>query len=262
MDGTLDVDWAAHWRSLVEAREAQIGPAGNDDWWGGCRARRFAFSMRGQPDWFLGFLEPWLRPTGTLIDVGAGTGRHAAPLAERLDWVTAVEPSHAMRERIPPAENMTVIGSTWMDAEPAPADLVTCAHVLYPIADVVPFIRKLERAARERVFVVLRDAPHRHPGEVLPGPGRAREPWLRDCFMLLRQLGVAPDVTLVRYPTFHRYESLDQAVEECRTHVGLAWDEEQGRAWLDERLQPEEDGSLRYEGGDMISGVLHWKPTS
>src|SRR6266536_1178640 len=115
MDGTLDVDWAAHWRSLVEAREAQIGPAGNDDWWGGCRARRFAFSMRGQPDWFLGFLEPWLRPTGTLIDVGAGTGRHAAPLAERLDWVTAVEPSHAMRERIPPAENMTVIGSTWRD---------------------------------------------------------------------------------------------------------------------------------------------------
>jgi SAM-dependent methyltransferase len=261
MDSLLDVDWAAHWRSLVEAREAQIGRAGTDDWWDR-RARRFAFSMRGQPDWFLAFLEPWLRPDRTLIDVGAGTGRHAGPLAERLDWVTAVEPSQAMRERIPAAGNMTVIASGWQDAEPAAADLVICVHVLYPVADVVPFLEKLERLARERVFVVLRDSPHRHPGEDIAGPGRAREPWLRDCLLLLRQLGVAPDLALTTYPTFHRFESLEQAVEECRTHVGRAWDEQRGRAWLEAHLRPDEDGSLRYEGGDVTSGVLHWKPRS
>ena len=259
MDALLDLDWAGHWRALVEAREAQIGRAGEDDWWG-WRARRYAFSMRGRPDWFLDFLEPWLRPGATLVDVGAGTGRHAGPLAERLDWVTAVEPSQAMREHIPGAPNLTVIASSWQDADPAPADLVICVHVLYPVADVVPFIEKLERTARERVFVVLRDSPHRHPAEDLAGPGRAREPRLRDCFLLLRQLGIAPDVTMTGYHASHRYESLEQAVEGCRRHVGRLWDPERDRAWLEANLQPDADGALVYEGGEVTAGVLHWRP--
>lgn len=261
MDAVLDIDWAAHWRGLVRAREAQIGRSHEEDWWG-LRARRFAFSMRGQQDWFLSWLDPWLQPDRTLIDVGAGTGRHATPLAGRLDWVTAVEPSQAMRDHIPDAENMTVIGSTWQDAEPAPADLVICVHVLYPVAEVVPFIEKLERAARERVFVVLRDSPHAHPGEVLAGPDRAREPRLRDCLLVLRQMGVAPDMAMATYPTFHRFESLEQAVDECRTHVGQGWDEARARAWLGANLRADEDGSLVYDGAEITSGVLHWKPRS
>lgn len=259
MDAVLDVDWAAHWRGLVEAREAQIGRSHQDDWWG-ARARRFAISMRTQQDWFLGWLDPWLEPTRTLIDVGAGTGRHSAPLAQQLDWVTAIEPSQAMRDHIPHAENMTVIGSSWQDAEPAPADLVICVHVLYPIADAVPFLEKLERSARERVFVVLRDSPHGHPGDVLAGPHRAREPRLRDCFLLLRQIGIAPDVAMTTYPTFHRFESFDQALEECRMHVGEDWNEEPAREWLEANLRPDEDGTLICDGGQVTGGVLHWKP--
>lgn len=259
MDAVLEVDWAAHWRHLVEAREAQIGPPEEDDWWG-MRAGRFAFSMRGQPDWFLGFLEPWLHSSKTLIDVGCGTGRHTGPLSGRLEWVTAVEPSAAMRAHIPPADNVTVIGSSWEDAEPAPADLVICVHVLYPLGTPVPFIEKLERSARERVFIVLRDSPHRHPGEVMAGAGRAREPLLRDCFLLLRQMGIRPDLSLFTYPTFHRFPSLEVAVQECRSHVGRGWDEVSGRAWLEANLRPDENGSFRYDGGEVTSGVLHWTP--
>lgn len=263
MDAVQETDWATHWRGLVEAREEQIGRSDEDDWWSR-RARRFVYSMRGQQDWFLGFLEPWLRPTRTLIDVGAGAGRHAASLAARLDWVTAIEPSHAMREHIPHAANMTVIASTWQDAEPAPADLAICVHVLYPVADVVPFIEKLERSVTERVFVVLRDSDHRHPAEVLAGVltggRRARQPRLRDLFLLLRQMGIAPDMAMSTYPTFHRYESLEQAVEDCRTQAGRAWDDERGRAWLEENLRRDEDGSLVFDGREVTSGVLHWKP--
>jgi SAM-dependent methyltransferase len=259
MDAVLDVDWAAHWRTLVEAREAQIGTSHSGDWWAP-RAGQFARQMRTQTDWLVGFLEPWLRPDATLIDVGAGTGRHATPLAGRLDWVTAVEPSQAMREHIPTAANMTVIGSTWEDAEPAPADLVICAHVLYPVADPVPFIEKLERAARERVFVMMRDAPNTHPGEVIGRPGRGREPWLRDCHLLLRQMGVGPDMTMTTYSSTYRYDGLEAAVELCRSHAGLSWDEERGRAWLEANLRPDEDGTLVYDGGEITAGVLHWKP--
>jgi SAM-dependent methyltransferase len=258
MDTVLDVDWVLHWRTLVEARMAEVGGRKEDFW--NRRAPRFALSMRGQADPFLEFLEPWLSTTRTLIDVGAGTGRHSAPLAGRLDWVTAVEPSQGMRDRIPRADNMTVIGSSWQDAEPAPADLLICCHVLYPVAEPVPFIEKMERAARERVFIVLRDSPHPHPAERLAASRRAREPRASDCFLLLRQMGVAPDVTMLTYPVFHRFESLESALEECRVLLGSLWHERSGRDWLEANLGQDEDGTLIYEGGEVTSGVLHWRP--
>ena len=263
MDAVLDIDWAAHWQALVEAREARIGRSRTGDWWAP-RAARFARQAQARPDWFTAFLEPWLRPAATLIDVGAGTGRHAGPLAGRLDWVTAVEPSQAMREHLPTAENLTVIASTWEDADPAPADLVICVHVLYPVREPVPFIEKLERAARERVFVVMRDGPHTHPGEALARSiaGRPRQPWLRDCLLLLRQLGVRPELAMTTYASTHRYDSLDVAVEQCRLDAGPEWDEERGREWLETHLRPDEDGTVVYEAAEVAAGVLHWKPRS
>jgi SAM-dependent methyltransferase len=261
MDAVLDVDWAAHWRSLVLAREAQTGPPATDDWWAP-RAKLFARLMRAQADDpILRFLEPWLRPSATLLDVGAGTGRHTNPLAPRLDWVTAVEPSQAMREHLEPAANVTVIGSRWEDADPAPADLVLCAHVLYPVAEAAPFIEKLERFARERVFIWMRDSPNAMPAEAMARPERGREPWLRDCLLLLRQLGIEPEMWLgTAPPTAFRYGSLDEAMAQCRSHLGLAWDEARGRAWLEANLRPDEDGTLVYRPGDVTTGVLHWKP--
>ena len=113
MDPLLGVDWAASWRELVERRRTEVGERDlEEDPWGS-RAARFVARPASRPDAFLHFLEPWLGPRRTLIDVGAGTGRHAAPLAERLDWVTVVEPSQGMRDRIPQVDNMTVIGSAW-----------------------------------------------------------------------------------------------------------------------------------------------------
>ena len=224
MDPLLETDWVARWRDLVERRGAEVGePGASDDPWG-LRAARFAARPASAPDAFLRVLDPWLGPRRTLIDVGAGTGRHTVPLARRLDWVTAVEPSQGMRDRIPDADNLTVIASAWMDAEPAPADLVICVHVLYDVAVPVPFIEKLEASARERVFIALRDSGHPHPAELYAGPRLGREPGLRDCFLLLRQLGVAPDVAMFSYPESHRFASLDQAAEECRQILGRLWE--------------------------------------
>jgi SAM-dependent methyltransferase len=187
IDPITDFDWSEHWRRLVVGSHAPH--AGGDPW--AERAESYHAS-RGQ-DWetLLGVLEPWLDKRKTLIDVGAGTGRHAVPLAARLDWVTAVEPSDAMRALIPPLDNLTVVASSWEDAEVAPADLVICSHVLYAVPEPVPFIEKLEKAARERVFIFLRDEPGTHEGET-------RQPRLQDLYNLLRQTGVAPDLTVVR----------------------------------------------------------------
>ena len=73
-------------------------------------------------------------------------------------------------------------------------------------------------------------------------------------------MGVAPDVAMASYPTFHRFESLEQAVEECRTHVGQGWDDQRARAWLEANLRPDQDGTLVCDGGQVTAGVLHWRP--
>ena len=68
------------------------------------RAPSFARSTQARADEFLKVIDPYVSPVKTLIDAGAGTGRHAVPLAERLEWVTAVEPSEGMRSMIPPRD--------------------------------------------------------------------------------------------------------------------------------------------------------------
>src|SRR6266702_3128245 len=148
--GEIDrIDWAQRWRDTVTRRTAS-GEGGHpgehrrSDYWDH-RAPSYARITRHRHDEFLRVVEPYISPRKTLIDVGAGAGRHAVPLAEKLEWVTAVEPSEGMRAHLPALPNLTVVASAWEDAEVAPADLVICRHVLYGVADVVPFVEKLER---------------------------------------------------------------------------------------------------------------------
>jgi len=258
VDAIQDIDWAEHWRTLAAGRRNAEPEA--DPW--ASRAGRFARSIRHQADYFLPFLEPWLKPSKTLLDVGAGVGRHAVPLASRLDWVTAVEPSEAMRALMPGADNLTVIGSDWLDAEPTPADLVICVHVLQSVPDAGPFLEKLTASARERVFIVLRDAPFGHPAKRMPGAERAREPWLRDCLLLLRQLGVAPDLTMFRYPVSFHYASVEEALRDCGQEDPESPRAAGVRSWLEARLRPGPEGDLVFDGGETVSGALHWAPAA
>ena len=258
------MDWVGNWTRIVEERANLAGTHGDPGYWDR-RAPSFARSTQARADEFLKIVDPYVSPTRTLIDAGAGTGRHAVPLSERLEWVTAVEPSEGMRSMIPPRDNMTVVASTWQDAVVAPADLVICSHVLYGVADVVPFIAKLERSARERVFVMLRESDLPHPaasirkrllGEV--GPPMPR---FSDLFMLLIQMDIAPDVKFLSYRSVTRYANLDEGLVDARALVGDAWDEKVGRAMLEELLTPEGD-ELVYDGGTVLSGVAHWQPRS
>lgn len=256
MDALLDTDWAAHWRALVEARAVTSGPRRTGHW--DRRARCFERSTRDRPDGFLDVLDPWLSPTRTLIDVGAGYGRLTVPLAGRLEWVTAVEPSEAMRDRLPDLDNLTVIASEWADAQVQPADLVICVHVLYGVEDAPGFLERLEAAATERVFVVLREGALRHPAELL---GEwPRQPRLSDCWNLLRQLGINADVEYWHTPSIHRYADLEEAVEDCRGLLGERWQEGAHREWLAAHLERDGDGGLCYDAGPSVAGALHWRP--
>jgi len=254
------MDWVERWREIV--RERAAGTHANPGYWDR-RAPSFARSTRSRTDEFLSVIEPYVSPRKTLIDAGAGTGRHAVPLSERLEWVTAVEPSEGMRAQIAPRDNMTIVASTWEDAEVAPADLVISCHVLYGIEEPAPFIAKLERSARERVFIMLRESDLPHPAAAIrarlagdPGPGLPR---FSDLFMLLMQVGVTPDVTFLRYMSTNRYGNFEEAVADSRALVGDVWDEAVGRKMLEDMLARDGDDFV-FGGGSVLSGVAHWRP--
>jgi SAM-dependent methyltransferase len=101
------------------------------------------------------------RPAGDVVDVGAGTGRHARWLLERGHRVTAVDPSEEMLEvaRRNAAGARTVIG----DVRAVPladecADIVICALVLSHLPDLAP-IAELARLLRPGGRLVISN-PH------------------------------------------------------------------------------------------------------
>ncbi|HKW70831.1 MAG TPA: methyltransferase domain-containing protein [Candidatus Dormibacteraeota bacterium] len=259
---TSEIDWEARWKEIVADRASLASGHADSGYWDR-RSQSYARSTQSRVDEFLRVLEPYLSPRKTMIDVGAGAGRHATPLAERLEWVTAIEPSEGMRSLIPPRDNMTVIASTWEDAEVAPADLVICSHVMYGVADPVPFIDKLQRSARERVVVMMRESELPHPAAELRrrivGDTGPRLPRFSELFMLLVQMGIAPDVAFIRYPVSTRYANMEEAVIDSCALFGEGWDDATGRAGLEQILRRDGD-ELVFDGGVVLSGVAHWQP--
>jgi SAM-dependent methyltransferase len=261
-DLLLGVKWEDHWRQLVRRRAQRFG---RHEWNQFDRiARNYAAAVARQPDPLLELIEPFLDPDKTLIDVGAGSGRHVVPLAPRLQHVFAVEPSTGMRELIPAMPNVTVIGADWLSADVPPADFVLSSHVLYAIEEPVPFIRKMAALARERVFIYLRDSQPVHPAvplaEALTGEATPRMPQLSDLYLLLRQIGVAPTAVLWPNRWVQRFSDLDSAAATCRERLGERWDEYRGRAWLAEHLDAAPGGGLTFTDPNSVVGVVHWRP--
>jgi 2-polyprenyl-3-methyl-5-hydroxy-6-metoxy-1,4-benzoquinol methylase len=258
-----ETNWAERWRSIVVERAAAARGHTDPKYWDR-RAPTFARSTQARSDAFLEVVAPYLAPTKTLIDVGAGAGRHAIPLAERLEWVTAVEPSEGMRAQIGHRDNMTVVASSWEDAAVAPADLLICCHVLYGVEDPVPFIAKMEASAREWIFIMLRESPMAHLGAIVRERMLGEEPRLprfSELFMLLIQMGIAPDVKFTTYTNPQRYGGIEEALADCQAMIGDRWDEKNGRAIVESLLEADGD-ELVFQGDVTLTGIAHWQPLS
>ena len=159
---TLDAladDPLARWRFLAARREAVIGAirarqGDPGDYWT-ARAATMGPTMRVDPAAMPAPLErllPHVDGTTSVLDVGAGWGRFAIPLARVARTVTAVEPSAALLTHLRAnagaaglgEERLRIVAAGWEEAVVRPADMVLCANVLMPLADVAPFLRKLD----------------------------------------------------------------------------------------------------------------------
>ena len=140
---------------------------------------------------------------GLVLDVGAGAGAACLPLVPRATAMTAVDSDRDLLSVL--VDNADRLGKAvlpvcgrWPDVagEVEPADVVTCHHVLYNVADLGPFVAALTSHARRLVVVEL---TARHPltalnplWERFHGLVRPNVPTACDALAVLEELGLAP----------------------------------------------------------------------
>jgi SAM-dependent methyltransferase len=193
------------------------------------------------------------------LDVGAGFGALALPLARRLERVTALEPSRPMAAALRRAigrqslDNVAVVEAAWGDVAVGPHDLVVCAHVGPLLRGGSRFLADVGQVARRGVLLVSDTSGGDDKfffSELYPRLlGRPYERCCQDEAMLaaLRKLGVEPAVTTIAYRSDQPLESLDEACDFWMTYMGL--DKPEARLWLRAFLA----GRLRREGQGWLA---------
>jgi SAM-dependent methyltransferase len=257
-----------------QAEDAVLpGFVAQPDCWAG-QAQRFAAAAQRapQPDGFLRFLLPQLRPGDRLIDIGAGTGRYEPLLSRAVAEVFAVEPSPSMRaqleERVADEKlaNVRVIADAWPNAAAAACDVTIAAHVLYGVREIEPFLRGMDAAAGRACFLLL---AFRHPSsfvspfwERLYGAPRLPLPGALECLSALYQIGIPAHLQLVpitsRLSYANRHEALDDLRWRLRAPATPEYDRQIAAA-IDELLMPTEDGRLAPRDMPDQVAVIWWE---
>lgn len=270
-----EIDWAAHWRRTVLARMAlgeDPGPERSPSHWDS-RAERFARMSRAldpNAEPLAVALRAAVRPSDTVLDVGAGAGRYTFAVTPLVRHVTAVEPSPGMRAALQEeaarrgVTNVSVVPASWQEAEVEPHDFAFVANVLYFVADIVPFIEKLDRSARRACYIVHRVEERASIyGELLTDltPNRPPEAGFLDLYNLLFAMGIRANANLVRAPLTGRCVSLDEAVADARQSLGISPGDhardERIRAYLTRTLVDGPEG-LGFARGPQMA-VVWWE---
>lgn len=142
---------------------------------------------------------------GRAIDVGAGGGRLAVPLAGRLREVVAVEPSPSMRRVLEEEiehrglSNIRIIAGSWEDADVDEAELAFASHVTYGVQRIEPFLRKMDRVSTGYGALIAFANPPQHMlapfWQYVYGEERLRLPTRGELLAALRELGAEVETT-------------------------------------------------------------------
>jgi len=225
------------------------------------------------------------RPGETWLDIGAGAGRYALPLALIVRGVIAVDPSPTMVAGLRTGmaeheiDNVRVVEGRWPlpgalppahptdVAGPIAADVALIAHVGYDIEAIGPFLDAMEAAAGRLCVAVMTDRTPASLAEeywpIVHGEARVPLPAMPACVDLLRARGRRPAVRVVdRMERF--FGSADEALASLRRQTWVAPDGPKDRrlqAALHDRLVSRSDGSVGLTGAPNLEvSLATWRP--
>ncbi len=266
-----------HWNEMVRAEHEQSDSMRKEDppadSWSNF-AQQFRADPRRTDDPLVNHLRQVVTSEQVVLDVGAGGGRLALPMALEAKKVIAVEPSPSMcrvlREVADEFDvwNVEVLEADWLEAEVPVADLAICCHVLYVIRDIEAFVRKLEKHAK-RVIVVVYQAPPQsqiYPlWEPVHGVPRLSLPSLPEFLEVLNQLDVKPEIEVIHTERNRGFDSMEIAKEQIARRLYVISDTpemERLEALLPQVLE-EKDGSFSIKGAENLElQVVSWQPKS
>ena len=220
------------------------------------------------------------RPDERWLDIGAGAGRYALPLALRVAEVIAVEPSASMRNALRAGksehglDNLTLVGAAWPDAlaelgEPPVADVAFIAHVGYDIEAIGPFLDAMDRAAGRMCVAMLTDQSPASVADpfwpLVHGMERVPLPALPELLELLRARGRHPEVERVeRAPrTFDSFEGLATFVRRQLWIDDTGAKEDRFRAALASSARERDDDGWTLASPPVGAiGLVTWSPTA
>jgi SAM-dependent methyltransferase len=218
-------------------------------------------------DLLLGLVEPG----ETWLDIGAGGGRYALPLALRTSEVIALDPSEGMlailREGM--AEhgigNVRIIQSRWPMANAPQADVALMAHVGYDIEELGPFLDAMEAAARRLCVVIMLDRAPAAAAEpfwpAVHGEARHPLPALREFLVVQLARGRLCEVRLSSREA-PSYPSPELAAAFLRQQLFIDADGAKDRLLkkaVEERFS-ERDGRFGFAWQPTPLGIVSWQP--
>jgi CTP:molybdopterin cytidylyltransferase MocA len=274
------VAWAAQVRANREQVD-RIREVGDGDFYASTTGLFRADPRRPDAeDATLAALRGLVQPGETWLDIGAGAGRYAMPLALAVGpagQVSAVETSAAMlgalRDGLVQHDigNVRIVEGRWPLGEgvlPMPAgDVALIAHVGYDIEAIGPFIDALEASARRLCVAVMMERTPASVAEPFWPPVHGEEriplPALPAFVELLGARGRAPEVRMVERGD-RSFPDRDGVIGFLRRQTWVAVDGPKDRrlqAMLDERLVPRPDGTVGVRDvPDLAIGLVTWEP--
>ncbi|MBA7538177.1 2-methoxy-6-polyprenyl-1,4-benzoquinol methylase, mitochondrial [subsurface metagenome] len=195
-----------------------------------------------------------LNPEYTVLDVGAGTGRLAIPVAKQVKSVTAIDPSKGMlaclQENMEKedVENITCINKRWEDLELGvdiePHDVVIASHSL-AMLDMQEALAKMDATAKKYVYVFTFAGRWMDGGLWEKIHGETRPSWSDYIYLcnILHDMKIYANVEISDSDYEQRYKSLDEAVTKLKETYDMPSEKEEIlKEYLSEILV-EDDGT-------------------
>jgi len=272
MNTMEEIDWNEMWKRAIEESNWKQR-AGTPEFWD------------ERVDWFeglvrqsdrAGMIMDWIKiePEYTVLDIGAGPGTTAIPLAKIVKGMTVVEPSRRMLARLKDnaskknLTNITCIPKKWEDVEigndveAGEHDVVIASHSLV-MKDIKDALIKMNDAVKHSVYIfIVAGRRDEKEGSSLWSLFNREKPALRPDYIylynILYQLGIYANVEIIDANHNMSFPDLDAAVQHYKKWMNVSGaDEEKLQLYLSENLVKENDSFwLRHK---LRTGMISWR---
>lgn len=263
-----DIDWNEMWKKAIEESRWRRH-AGTPEFWDE-RVDWFEELVRQSDRAGMILSRITTEPDYTVLDIGAGPGTVAIPLAKIVRSVTVVEPSKGMLARLKGnaskhnLTNITYIHKKWEDVEiekdMEEHDVVIASHSLV-MKDIKHALVKINDVAKHYVYIFI-VAGRRKEGNALWSLFDREKPNFRLDYIylynILYQIGIYANVEIIDANHNMRFPDLDAAVQHYKKWIDVSGeDEERLRSYLSENLN-EENGVLWLKR-KMKTAMIWWR---